>query len=585
MYRFFFSKLPTLIFIMSFATQAQLVSTNTELNSAISNAIPGSIIILTNGIWTNTQINITKIGTEANPIIIKAQTAGAVFFEGNSNVKMGGSYVYFEGVIFRNPSGISTGTPIISFKGSSTECQYCRLTNVKIDSYNGISSQSTSTFKWVLLYGNNNEISFCSFLGKYGVGSIINDNRDSNSSVPDYSKIHHNYFAGRRPVGEINALNDQDAIRIGWSGTSLTDSFTEVYDNYFNDFSGEIEIISNKSCGNKYYNNTFRDYNGCLTLRHGNNCEVFNNFFIANNKLFSGGVRVMGENHKVYNNYIEGVNSLKPDGTTSSAVGGINVTNGRINSALNGYLPVKNTTIINNTFVNCDFGFRIGTNVGGDLTIAPENLIIANNLIVSNSTSAKAIDQQAIPTGILSKYEGNMRQRGTWDITSGSNGNKVISTELLANSKTDYFRLITGSAAIDANIGVYPFLNRDISGGTRTFNFDVGAEELNSNGTDVPYLDGDVGVKIGFIPDSSLGVVDHSIQKNNILTIYPVPVSGDYLNLSYSDTLGLVKIVDMQSKIVFEKVLDCTTAKINLSGLSKGVYFVKVKNSIKIFNK
>ncbi len=66
-------------------------------------------------------------------------------------------------------------------------------------------------FKWILADGQHNEIAYNSFIGKYGIGSIINDNR--NSTAPDYLKIHHNYFAGRTPINGLNDDNDQDAIR------------------------------------------------------------------------------------------------------------------------------------------------------------------------------------------------------------------------------------------------------------------------------------------------------------------------------------------------------------------------------------
>jgi poly(beta-D-mannuronate) lyase len=579
MKRFHYSFLQLLVLLFSVSIQAQLVSTNAALATAITNASSGTTIILANGTWTNVQININKTGTAISPINIKAETAGSVFFEGNSYVKMGGSYINFEGVIFRNPSGLSVSNSIITFK-SSSECQYCKLTNIKIDSYNGTAAQETSVFKWVLLYGDHNEISYCSFIGKYGVGSIINDNRDS--STPDYSKIHHNYFASRTPVGEVNLLNDQDAIRIGNSATSLYPSYTEVYNNYFYDFSGEIEVISNKSCNNKYYNNTFRDYQGCLTLRHGNDCEVYNNFFIANNKLFSGGIRVIGENHKVYNNYIEGVNSKKSDGSTSSGTGGINVSNGRVDSALNGYMQVKNTTITNNTFVNCDYGLRIGTNIGGDLTLAPDNLIVANNLFSNSST--KAIQQSTAPTGTFSKYEANIKQNGSWDITTDTNGNTSVASGLIATTKTDFYRLIAGSTAIDAGTGNYSFLTEDITGATRPSSFDVGAEELNSGGTRVPYTSSDVGVTVGFLGSSSLTISQKKLDPQKLI-IYPVPVTGDYLNVLYISNLGIVKIIDMQGRIAIEKTIDDTKAKIDLSSLPIGVYTLNVNGQSKIFIK
>jgi poly(beta-D-mannuronate) lyase len=579
--RTYFSLIQLLVFLLSFAIHAQLVSTNTALLSAISAATPGTTITMANGTWTNVQISIQKTGTAALPVTLKAETPGSVFIEGNSYVKMGGSYINFEGVVFRNPStSLSIGTSIVTFK-ASTECQNCKLSNVKIDAFNGTSAQSTSTFKWILLYGDHNEISYCTFLGKYGVGSIINDNRDS--STPDYTKIHHNYFANRTPVGVVNDLNDQDAIRIGNSATSLYPSYTEVFDNYFDNFSGEIEVISNKSCNNKYYNNTFRDCQGSMCLRHGNDCEVFSNFFIANNILFSGGIRVMGENHHIYNNYIEGVNSKKPDGSTTSGLGGINVSNGRVNSALNGYLQVKNTTITNNTFVNCDYGLRIGTNIGGDLTLAPDNLIVANNILVSNSSTSKAIDQQTAPTGTVSIYEGNIKQSGTWNITTGTNGNISVTSGLLATTKTDFYRIITGSAAIDTGMGTYSFLTQDITGGARPNSFDVGAEEFNSGGIKVPYTSADVGVTVGFYGNNNLGVSKNKLSSKNIL-VYPVPATGDYLNISYADvTIGFVKIVDMQGKIVIEENIEDNTAKINISNLPKGVYILRVQGVAKTF--
>ena len=573
----YYSVVQLFVLLFSFSTQAQLVSTNAALASAISSAVPGSTIIMADGVWTNVQVSIQKTGTAVLPVTLKAQTAGAVFIEGNSYIKMGGQYINVEGIVFQNPSNLNVSTSVITFKASS-DCNNCKLTNVKIDTYNGTEAQSTSTFKWVLLYGSYNEISYCSFLGKYGVGSIINDNRSTD--YENRTKIHHNYFADRTPVGVINTLNDQDAIRIGNSATSLGNSSTEVYDNFFNNFSGEVEVISNKSCYNKYYNNTFRDYQGTLTLRHGNNCAVFNNFFIANNKVFSGGIRVMGENHIIYNNYIEGVNSKKTDGSTSSATGGINVSNGKPNSALNEYLQVKNVTITNNTFVNCDYGLRIGTLVNSGLTLAPENLVVANNLIAA--ASVKAIQQTTAPTGNLSKYEGNIKQNGSWDITTGTNGNINVTSGLIASTKTDFFRLITGSAAVDKGMGTYSFLTSDITGGSRPTSFDVGAEELNSVGARVPYTNADVGVTIGFIPSPNLAV-SKNVLANKSLILYPVPVYGNDLQISFNNNIGLVKVLDMQGKVLQQETIDAPSGSINVSKLPKGVYVLQTKSANKTF--
>lgn len=466
------------LFLTSTLGYSQLVTNSTELTNAINAATPGTTIILTDGTWNDVFIDIDKMGTSAAPITITAQNPGAVWMTGNSRVYMEGAYLTVSGLVFQNPAnlildGSSTIEPVIELK----RCDYCKVLNNKIDSYNGTEAQKTFTFKWILADGQYNEIAYNSFIGKYGVGSIINDNR--NSTDPDYLQIHHNYFAGRTPINGVNDDNDQDAIRIGNSSTSLDNSFTEVYENYFYDFFGEIEVISNKSGQNKYYNNTFRKYSGSLTLRHGDSCEVYGNYFFAEDNLFSAGVRVIGEGHKIFNNYIEGVNSTKSGGSTSNATGGINVSNGRLNSALNGYFQVKNTQVVNNTFVNCDYALRIGTKVSSDLDQAPENLTVANNIMYNTS-----IDDYQIVTAPIG--------------TSVSEGNL---TGLPNSDMADdgiFHRLTGGGSPIDASVGNYPYITQDILGGNRDANVDAGAEEFGANGTHLPYDSVDVGVNVGF---------------------------------------------------------------------------------------
>ena len=559
---------------------SQQVSTNYELNAAISNASAGTTIILANQTWTDVQININKTGTESNPITIKAQTPGNVFFEGRSNISLGGSYIIFEGVIFQNASGLITNgdkiEPIIEFRDTSNnDCVNCIVRNIKIDSYNGTSSQETLKFKWIIIYGEYNEVSYSSFIGKNGVGSIINDNH--NNSTPDYSKIHHNYFADRVPVNnDVNGLNDQDAIRIGVSTTSLSDSFTEVYDNFFNNWSGEVEIISNKCGSNKYYNNTFRDFQGTLTLRHGNNTEVYGNYFFANNNSFSGGIRVIGEDHKIYNNYIEGVNHRKPSGSGSGATGGINVSNGKPNSALNEYYQVKNVQIINNTLVNCDLAIRIGTKVNSALTLAPENLIVANNIMLNSSDSA--FEETTVPFG-TSIYEGNITQNGNWDLINGLNSNQTVTSGLLT-SGSDFYNITSGSAALDSGLGTYNFLSTDITGGIRSTDFDTGAEEFNSGGTNLPYSIADVGLKLGFGADQTLNIVD--FDNDTELQLYPNPIKGNYLTILLKNkNIGSVKIIDSLGRIVLQNYSALSKGKIEVTKLPKGIYIVIVNNRFK----
>ena len=570
-----------LLLLFVFITNAQVVSTNSELQNAISNAQAGTIIELADGTWNDVQISINVNATESQPCIIKAQNPGSVFFEGRANISLGGSYIIFEGVIFQNASGLISSSsriePVIEFRDTSNnDCVNCIVRNIKIDSYNGTSAQEEDVFKWIIIYGEYNEVSYSSFIGKNGVGSIINDNH--NNSTPDYSKIHHNYFADRIPVNnDVNGLNDQDAIRIGVSTTSLSDSFTEVYDNFFNNWSGEVEIISNKSGSNKYYNNTFRDYQGTLTLRHGNNTEVFGNYFFGNNNSFSGGVRVIGEDHKVYNNYFEGLRYRKPSGSGSSATGALNVMNGLENSPLSGYYQVKNVQVVNNTLVNCDMGIRIGTSLSG-ATLAPENLIVANNIILDSEINAFEILTASTGTSI---NEGNITQNGSWDLTNGVNFNQTVSSGLLT-SGSDFYRIASGSPAIDAGIGTYSFLTKDILEGNREVDFDAGAEEFGANGVVGPYQVADVGATIGFAALNTLSINEYSLNKDAI-KIYPIPSSDELIVSSSKGVIGSVKIFDSLGKLLLAKTLESNTTTIDISLYSEGVYILKTETSTKRF--
>ena len=105
-------------------------------------------------------------------------------------------------------------------------------------------------------------------------------------------------------------------------------------DNYFEHCNGETEIISNKSGENIFQYNTFFESEGTLTLRHGNRATVRGNFFFGNDKPNTGGVRIIGEDHKVYNNYFDG---LRGTGNRST----ITLMNGVSDSPLNRYFQVK----------------------------------------------------------------------------------------------------------------------------------------------------------------------------------------------------------------------------------------------------
>ncbi len=70
------------------------------------------------------------------------------------------------------------------------------------------------------------------------------------------------------------------------------------------------ETISVKSSDNTIRYNTMRSTAGQFTLRHGNRTSVYGNYILGDGQGGSSGLRVYGGDHKIYNNYIAGVNGV-----------------------------------------------------------------------------------------------------------------------------------------------------------------------------------------------------------------------------------------------------------------------------------
>jgi poly(beta-D-mannuronate) lyase len=155
--------------------------------------------------------------------------------------------------------------------------------------------------------------------------------------TPNRHQVDHNHFGHRPPLG----ANGGETIRVGYSHQSMFSSQTLVEQNLFDRCDGELEIISSKSCDNVYRGNTFLDSAGTFTLRHGNRCRLEGNFFIAHHKKGSGGIRVIGEDHVIVNNYIDGVE-----------MGGIWINSGIVDSPLKGYFRADRCVIAFNTIVD-----------------------------------------------------------------------------------------------------------------------------------------------------------------------------------------------------------------------------------------
>lgn len=442
-----------------------VVSSAAQITSALGSISPGDTITMTNGTWTNQAIVFKANGTAALPILLRAATNQSVLLTGTSTLRVAGKYLVVDGLRFEN--GYSSSGAVIEFQGTDgAASSYCRLTRTSIKNYNPASI--ATDYKWVSLYGQYNRVDHCAFEGKKHMGTTLVVWLTS-ANVPNYHRIDRNYFGPRPILVDLNGdpVNGGETIRIGTSDYSMNNSITTVEENLFDRCDGEIEVISNKSCENILRYNVFVSCQGMLTLRHGNRCSVYGNYFFCNNAANSGGIRIIGEDHKVYNNYIE-------NSAGSSMKTGITVVNGVPNSPLNRYFQVKRAKIVHNTLIGNRYSLHIGAGKDSELTLPPLDCEIANNIVWS--TKEQLITYTDTPLNMT--YAGNIFYGSSLGITKPAG--ITIVNPLLSVSADSLWRNGPASPAVNSAVGSYPFVQTDMDGQIRTAIFDAGADEYST---------------------------------------------------------------------------------------------------------
>lgn len=317
-----------------------LVSDVAAFDTAVANAKPGTTIVLANGVWTDAELLLEGQGTADAPITLTVEEKGKVSLEGQSYLRMAGTYLHVEGLVFKN--GYTPTNEVISFRKNKSDYAYhSRLTECVIDNYSNPERHEQDS--WVALYGKNNRVDHCHFEGKGNRGVTLIVRLNSDNSLQNNHIIEHNYFGPRQNLGS----NGGETLRIGTSHHSLKNSNTVVQNNMFDRCDGEHEIISNKSCQNIYRNNLFQECIGTLTMRHGNETLVEGNVFLGNRKTNTGGIRVINGFQTVKDNYGYGLTGYRFRGA-------LVVMNGVPNSPLNRYFQVESAIIENNVFVDSD---------------------------------------------------------------------------------------------------------------------------------------------------------------------------------------------------------------------------------------
>src|SRR5581483_9850322 len=278
---------------------------------------------------------------------------------------------------------------------------------------------------------------------------------------PDNDRVDHNHFGPRPPLGK----NGGETMRVGYSYQSMFSSKALVEENLYDRCDGEIEIISSKSCDNIYRHNTFLDCDGMFTLRHGNRCTVEGNFFIGHNKRGSGGIRVIGEDHVIVNNYMEGLTK-----------GAFWITGGMPNSTLNGYFRPQRCLIAFNTVADSkgpyvDLWAGMDSNRHAEI---PLNITFANNLFVLPK-------DQELMTG-----KEDQSNKCVGNIVSGERKVKEhpgigLKDVNLTRAESGILRPAKDSVVRGAAEGEFPNIKTDIDGQERTGKLDVGCDQQSES--------------------------------------------------------------------------------------------------------
>ncbi|MFM1970505.1 MAG: hypothetical protein RL731_327, partial [Bacteroidota bacterium] len=434
------------------------VSTTQELVNSGLQAKAGDTVVIKSGNYSNCKLLLSAKGTARQPIVFMAQVPGSVHFTGNSYLHITGTYITVTGVVFKD--GYAGKNHVWQFSHGKEVANNSRITASSIQSFNNPLRLDEN--HWLTLSGKNNRVDHCNFTDKTNLGVLVAVLLDDDRSRINNHSIDSNYFGIRKPLGS----NAGEMIRVGVSQHCTFYSNTVVKNNFFEYCDGETEIVSIKSCGNKVVGNVFKECQGAVVLRHGNNNTVEGNLFYGNDKEGTGGVRVINEGNWIVNNFMS---HCKGQGFRSPLA----IMAGVFNSPANRYLPVRDAVIANNTFLNCT-PFSISEGKDTERSVDPKNVLLLNNLFYANTPGPLCYTVSTID-GVFAAgnvYSASLTNPGVQGFTTGaislqkwdSKGFPVIGASGANNATKKYLDSLN---AIASTRGVPAFSNK------------VGANNLN----------------------------------------------------------------------------------------------------------
>jgi len=433
------------------------VNTTQELLNIGLQAKAGDTVVIKSGNYPNCNLIISAKGTARQPVVFMAQVLGGVHFTGNSYLHITGTYITVSGIVFKN--GFAGKNHVWQFSHGKEVANNSRITASSIQSYNNPLRLDEN--HWLTLSGKNNRVDHCNFTDKTNLGVLVAVLLDDDRSRINNHSIDSNYFGIRKPLGS----NAGEMIRVGVSQHCTFYSNTVIKNNFFEYCDGETEIVSIKSCGNKVVGNVFKECQGAVVLRHGNDNTVEGNLFYGNDKEGTGGVRVINEGNWIVNNFMS---HCKGQGFRSPLA----IMAGVFNSPANRYLPVRDAVIANNTFLNCT-PFSISEGKDTERSVDPKNVLLLNNLFYAKTPGPLCYTVSTIDSVFAAGnvFSASLTNPGVQGFTAGA----------ISMQKWDSkgFPVIGASGANNATKKILDSLNAIASTrGVRSFSNSIGANDL-----------------------------------------------------------------------------------------------------------
>jgi poly(beta-D-mannuronate) lyase len=440
------------------------VNSPSEFRNSVKSANSGDEIIIQNGTYKGWG----DVTIDKDDIIIRAEKQHQAVFDGNDyKFIIKGDKVTLQGLSFKNNSN-NQGDGLIEFRGAKnsrvTECEFSHLRNQT--PIIGVRSEGNS-------HSNNNRVDHNQFYNS--IDSVIFYVYVKGGEEPFQNRFDYNLVQGC-----TSDKNNIMAIRVGsWAGRALYRDDTIVDNNKFIQCQTPWDLFHIKGSGIKIRNNYIED-STTIKIRQGTHAVITGNtiigtFLISGFQTGDVALRVQGHHAKVYNNIIDGQNSLKK-GIALSWGSGDNV------SDSNHYVSAHDNEIFHNTILNCrEDGIYLGdgrnkSSDTGRRDQAPHDNQIKNNII-------------SMSRGILINLEGandNMVSHNLFYATGsaslGTKGqNAIIDNPKFASENDGDYQLRADSPAIDhgqtlANVTV------DKNGNQRPSEraYDIGAFEFQS---------------------------------------------------------------------------------------------------------